>query len=270
MNNSFNFRRFRWYSRKELRENWKAYTLFPLIILVIQLGAIYQLCGPLRDYVYYKQLTAGYMLRPYPSLLVSAGITLWLVGSFSFRYLATPQKSLFALTLPVSAFERFCFAWIITVPVSLLLVYLFWHFSWGIATPIIKAIYPKAYVEYNKYYGVGIYNSVFIFVYTAAFMLGAVVFGRFSLLKTLSFVLGMSVVLYFVKLNLLQFLIPDTTKMVFSPAPYWGTFLNIETASGLNLWPRSTMQLPYFVWWVYCLPMVLWVITFLKLKEKEI
>lgn len=269
MNNTFNFRRFGWYARKEFRENWKAYALFPLVILGIQLGAIYQLCGPLRDYVYYKQLTAGYLLRPYPSLLLSAGITLWLVGSFSFRYLATPQKSLSALTLPVSAFERFSFAWIITVPISLLVVYLLWHFSWGIATPIIKSLYPKAFVEYHKYYNVGIDNSIFVFVYSAAFMLGAVVLGRLSFVKTIGIAAGIFFMLYIFQKIALNALIADVTEVIFPPFPGL-TFLSIRTASKELIQPISTLEAPYKIWWYYCLPVALWGITYLKIKEKEI
>lgn len=269
MNNTFNLRRFGCYARKEFRENWKAYALFPLVISVIQLGAIYQLCMPLQDPVYYKQLTAGYMLLPYPSLLLSAGITLWLVGSFSFRYLATPQKSLSALTLPVSVFERFFFAWIITVPVSLLLVYSLWHFSWGIATPIIKLLYPKAFVEYNKYYSVSIYNSIFVFVYSAAFMLGAVVLGRLSFVKTIGIAAGIFFMLYIFQKIVLYGILSDVTEVIF-PALPGITYLSIRTISKELIQPISTFETPYKIWWYYCLPVALWGITYLKIKEKEI
>jgi hypothetical protein len=269
MNDTFDLRRFGWYARKEFRENWKAYALFPLVILVIQLGAIYQLCGPLRDYVYYEQLTSGYMLLPYPSLILSAGIALWLAGSFSFRYLATPQQSLPALTLPVSAFERFCFAWVIAIPISLLLVYSLWYFSWSIATPIIKVLYPKAYVEYHKYHSLGIYQSVFVFVYSAAFMLGAVVLGRLSFVKTIGIAVGIFTLLYIFQKIVLHAVLHDANEVVFSPYP-GPTFLSFRTASKELIQPISTFETPYEIWWYYCLPVALWGITYLKLKEKEI
>lgn len=269
MNNTFDLRRFGFYARKEFRENWKAYALFPLVISVIQLGAIYQLCRPLQDPVYYKQLTSGYMLLPYPSLILSSGITLWLAGSFSFRYLATPQKSLPALTLPVSAFERFSFAWIITIPICLLLVYSLWHFSWGIATPIIKVLYPKAYVEYHKYRALGIYQSVFVFAYSAAFMLGAVVLGRLSFVKTIGIAVSIFFLLYIFQKIVLYGILSDVTEVIF-PALPGINYLSIRTVSKELIQPISTFETPYEIWWYYCLPVALWGITYLKIKEKEI
>ncbi len=269
MNNTFNLRRFGCYARKEFRENWKAYALFPIVILVIQLGAIYQICRPLQDPVYYKQLKAGYMLLPYPSLILSSGITLWLASSFNFRYFATSQQSLPMLTLPVSAFERFSFAWIMAIPISLLLVYLLWHFSWGIATPIIKVLYPKVYVEYHKYHTIGDYQTVFVFVYSAAFMLGTVVLGRLSFVKTIGIAVGVFFMLYIFQKIALNTLISDVTEIVSPPFP-GPTFLSIRTTSKELIQPISTLEAPYKIWWYYCLPVALWAITYLKIKEKEI
>ena len=268
MKETFNLRRFGLYARKEFRENWKAYALFPLIILTIQMIAIYQTCEPLRDRFYYMQVKS-YMLSPYQSLLSSAIITLWMAGSFSFRSFATRQATFSTLMLPVSALERFCYAWIVTIPVSLVLVYIFWHLSWGIATPVIKDIYPKAFVQYGKYYGINIHVSVPLFVFSAAFMLGAVVLGRLSFFKTMGIGAGIFTLLYFAQKLVFYAVLPHVAEVTPPPMPGFPV-LSTYTLSKLSLQPRSTFEQLYIVWWVCCLPIALWVLTYLKIKEKEV
>lgn len=270
MKDTFDLHRFGLYARKEFRENGKTYALFPLFIIGLQLFLIYWECSPLRDSSYYNQLKR-YRLDPYSSLYISSVIVPWIVGDFMLRSFSGRQKTLNTLTLPVSVLERFCFAWLITVPISLLLVYGLWKLNWFVGMSVIKETFPKAYVEYRtSHFGkFQPYDAVFVFGLSAAFMLGSVVLGRFSLLKTLSIIIGIGAVSYCVKSYSLHFFIPDTKNMVFAPTPFLGEFLNMETVSGLRLWPRSTMRIPHFIWWIYCLPVVLWGVTLLKIKEKQ-
>lgn len=268
MNNTFDIRRFGWYARKEFRENWKAYALFPIIILAIQMVVIYQTCDPLRNRFYYMQ-AKSYKLSPYWSLAVSAMISLWMVGSFSFRSFATRQKTFSTLMLPVSVLERFCFAWIISVPISLVLVYLLWHLSWGIATPIIKEIYPKAFVQYGKYYGISVHIFVPLFVFSAAFMLGALGLGKLSFLKTMGIGVSIFTLLYFVQKMVFHAILPNVAEVSPSPMPGF-PILSTYTVSKLSFQPRSTFEQLYVMWWIYCLPVALWVLTYLKIKEKQV
>lgn len=270
MNNTFDLRRFGLYARKEFRENWKVYALFLIGIVVIQFALIYQLCNPMRDQFYYKQLN-HYTLNPYQTFFTSASLTLWLVGSYVFSFFPTSSKAQSTLTLPVSALERFSFAWIITLPVSLIIVAVLWGLSWVLATPIIASSFPKAIVDYKgkSYFFLASMVAVWLFTYFAAFMLGAVVFKKYNFLKTLATGMLVLLVFYLVQQGVLTTILPNASEV--TPFSFFGyPLLNVRTVSNLHLQLGSTFELPHTIWWAGCLPIILWVTTYLKIKEKEV
>jgi hypothetical protein len=270
MNNTFDLRRFGLYARKEFRENWKAYTLFLIGIVVIQFALIYQLCDPMRDKFYYKQLN-HYTLNPYQTFFTSAILTLWLVGSYVFSFFSTSSKAQSTLTLPVSALERFSFAWIITLPVSLIIVAVLWELSWVLATPIIASSFPKAIVDYKdkSHFFSASMVSIWLFVYSAAFMLGAVVFKKYNFLKTLATGVLALLTLYLLHQWVITIILPNVSEV--TPLSFLGfRLLNVRTVSNPYLQLSSTFELPHTIWWAGCLPIILWVTTYLKIKEKEV
>jgi hypothetical protein len=270
MNNTFDLRRFGLYARKEFRENWKAYTLFLIGIVVIQFALIYQLCNPMRDQFYYKQLN-HYTLNPYQTFFTSASLTLSLVGSYVFSFFPTSSKAQSTLTLPVSALERFSFAWIITLPVSLIIVAVLWGLSWVLATPIIASSFPKAIVDYKgkSYFFLASMVAVWLFTYSAAFMLGAVVFKKYNFLKTLATGVLALLTLYLLHQWVITIILPNVSEV--TPLSFLGIrLLNVRIVSNPYLQLSSTFELPHTIWWAGCLPIILWVIAYLKIKEKEV
>lgn len=272
MNDLFDIRRFGLYARKEFRENWKVYALFAVGIVVIQLVFIYLLCKPLENKVYYNQLNS-YRLNSFAVLFNSASIITWIVGSCMFYYYSSTSKALSSLTLPVSPLERFSFAWLMTVPISLLGTIILWRLTWLFATPFIVSVFPKVIVnmDYKKMFLNILVESFAIGVLcvSGAFMLGSLVFRKYSFFKTLAVGLGVIWLLYAFQQKALEAILPNAAKVTTSPYPGF-MFVDVTTTSKLYLQFGSTLELPYLIWWVWCLPVILWVVTYLKIKEKEV
>ncbi|WP_028667374.1 hypothetical protein [Runella zeae] len=272
MNDIFDIRRFGWYARKEFRENWKVYALFAVGVVVMQLVFIYLLCKPLEDKFYYDQLK-GYDLNPFAGLFNSAVIATWIAGSYAYSYFSSSSKTLFSLTLPVSPFERFCFAWLLTIPLSLIITAILWRVTWLFATPFILSTFPKVIIrmDYAKAFRnvVETILAIGVLGISGTFMLGSVIFRKYSFFKTLAIGVGTVLLLYTFQQKALTAILPNADKVETSPYPGF-IYASVRTISKLHLQFGSTFELPYLVWWVGCLPVILWVVTYLKIKEKEV
>ncbi|MFN3378573.1 MAG: hypothetical protein ACK41O_03910 [Runella zeae] len=272
MNDIFDIRRFGWYARKEFRENWKVYALFAVGVVVMQLVFIYLLCKPLEDKFYYDQLK-GYDLNPFAGLFNSAVIATWIAGSYAYSYFSSSSKTLFFLTLPVSPFERFCFAWLLTIPLSLIITAILWRVTWLFTTPFILSTFPKAIIrmDYAKAFRnvVETILAIGVLGISGAFMLGSVIFRKYSFFKTLAIGVGTVLLLYTFQQKALIAILPNADKVETSPYPGF-IYASVRTISKLSIQIGSTLELPYLVWWVGCLPVILWVVTYLKIKEKEV
>jgi hypothetical protein len=269
MNDIFNIRRFGWYARKEFRENWKVYALFTVGIVVMQLVFIYFMCEPLRNKSYYNKLNS-YTMNTFTSLFNAVAITAWIVGSYAFHLFPSSSKTISSLTLPVSTFERFSFSWLLTIPVSFLVVVTVWRVTWFLVTPTIIDAFPKVMIDYDNIYQ-NVLNSItviWIFAFSGIFMVGAMMFKQYSFLKILGLGLAGVVILYIVEEWVLSALL-DNQSVLKIPYPGY-TFLNVTTESKLHLAFYSTFDSVYKIWWVGCLPVILWVATYLKIKEKEV
>lgn len=272
MNDLFDIRRFGLYARKEFRENWKVYALFAVGIVVMQLVFIYLLCKPLENKFYYNQLK-GYDLNPFAGLFNSAVIATWISGSYAYSYFSSSSKTFSSLTLPVSPLERFCFAWLLTIPLSLIITAILWRVTWLFTTPFVLSTFPKVSIvmDYSKAFRNVVQTSLAIGVFgiSGAFMLGSLVFRKYSFFKTLAIGLGAILLLYAFQQNVLTAILPNADRVETYPYPGF-IYASVRTISKLHIQFGSTLELPYLIWWVWCLPVILWVVTYLKIKEKEV
>ncbi|HAK75591.1 MAG TPA: hypothetical protein DCM71_01445 [Runella sp.] len=272
MNDLFDIRRFGLYARKEFRENWKVYALFAVGIMVMQLVFIYLLCKPLENKFYYDQLNS-YQLNSFVGLFNSAVIATWISGSYAYSYFSSSSKTLSSLTLPVSPLERFCFAWLLTIPLSLIITAILWRVTWFFGIPFILSTFPKVIIrmDYEKAFRNVVEESLAIGVFgiSGAFMLGSLVFRKYSFFKTLAVGLGAILLLYAFQQKALEIILPNAVKVITSPYPGF-IHTTVHTISKLYIQVGSTLELPYLIWWVGCLPVILWVATYLKIKEKEV
>lgn len=104
---------------------------------------------------------------------------------------------------------------------------------------------------------------------SGAFMLGSVIFRKYSFFKTLALSVGTVLLLYTFQQKALTVILPNADRVETSPYP-GVIYASVRTISKLHIQFGSTFELPYLVWWVGCLPVILWVATYLKIKEKEV
>lgn len=269
MNNTFNIRRFGLYARKEFRENWKAYAL-GLVGLTAILGYnIFQEWG----FVHTRyNIGNSYHVDIYPYLATIMGLAVWIAGSYSLKSFSTKKETLSALTVPVSSLERFLYAWIMTVPISMLVCYIIWKMAWFIAFPYSLSHIPKVKIVFKSdIWSDNPYFSVFILGGSAAFMWGALALGRLNFLKTLGILIVVGLLFEWGQNRLLKAIFPaDFSINSYSSIPWLPQTAQIKYQGVYSSTFHSTFENIYGFWWILCVPLLLYVITYLKIKEKEV
>lgn len=183
-----------------------------------------------------------------------------------FDELNRKEQRLQYLTTPASLFEKFSLKLLITtvgwiVGVTLL----YWVFA-QVADWIAAHYFSSSFSDFepfNEFYRmmIAIYISV-----QSLFLLGAATFNRFSFFKTLF------------SLNLLGFVLLLFLFLIFRIlfASYFDGFvmvddnIRVQPSQGFidfmefKMWP-----LVQFLFW-YVLPIIMWVVAFFKLKEREV
>jgi hypothetical protein len=272
MNDIFSLQRLGWYARKEFYENWKLYAL-AILAMLAWFGVMY--------YLIYQQLTNGNVatnlnaaslykearMIALMGTLVVGGV---LVASHSLHHFATKSKTLATLILPVSALERMVYATLLAIPVFGLVVLSFWQGVDWIVRPIFEQRFPelsKPIVEYAYKSNSSNQMSLSILLISVSFMLGAVTLGRLNMLKTGA---AAFLILWFVYFVLRKFVLDflfGTPDVRFGGTPVFGfSWISIDGKS-YNL--ESAYQFIMDFWWGWALPVLLWVVTYFKIKEKE-
>lgn len=271
MNNTFDLRRFGLYARKEFRENWKVYALGLVGVLAILLYFIYDEWEHAHNASLRKM---GYFLNIFRSLSMMMGPMTWIAGSYILKIFSNRQQTFAALTLPVSAFEQFLYAWVVAVPLSSLVCYVLWKIVWVIALPYFLADFPDLIIEKDSIYWT--YNpafSVFFVGGASVFMWGAVSLGRLNFLKTLGILIAIGLVVFeWGQDRFLEIIFPNAFSIQTpAAAPWVPQMVTIQSSEGIfSNDIHSTFENIYGFWWVLCVPLLLYAITFLKIKEKEI
>ena len=270
MNNTFDLRRFGLYARKEFRENWKVYTLGLVGVLSILLYFVYDEW----EHAHHSSvIKMGYFLNIFRSLSMMMGPMTWIAGSYILKTFSNRQQTFAALTLPVSAFEQFLYAWFVAVPLSTLVCFALWKMAWVIAIPYFLADFPDLSFDGDFLFWTT-NNPTFpvLFVGGASvFMWGAVSLGRLNFLKTLGILIAIGLVFEWGQNRILKAIFPvDFSINSYSSIPWLPQTAQIKYQGIYTDTFHSTFENIYGFWWVLCVPLLLYAITFLKIKEKEI
>lgn len=271
MKDTFDLRRFGLYARKEFSENWKAYALSLVGISAILGYFIYQEWEFIHS-PYFKK--ANYHINIFRSLAIMMGPITWVAGSYILKKFSNRKQSFAALTLPVSSFEQFLYAWIMVVPLSIVVCSIVWKIGWSIALPYFLNDVPSLQIDRDSlYWTENPYFSVIFIGGAAVFMWGAVTLGRLNFLKTLGILIIIGLlVLEWGQNQLLDVIFPNAYAIQ-SPAaaPWIPQTLTIQSSEGVfSNDIHSTFEGVYKFWWILCAPLLLYAITFLKIKEKEV
>jgi hypothetical protein len=173
----------------------------------------------------------------------------FIITSFAFKDLHDPQRAYLALMLPCSNLERFLTKWFLTslgyALAVLFIYYLFSLLSFTVNTFIYHQQFPLLNIL-NPALWLGIAKYIII---QSIILLGAIVFKRSALLKTL-----LCIGLFFIGLSLLSVLI----AWIFCP-----TCLQ----QGMTFYLSTENQ--HFILWLIAAPLC-WIITYLRLTEFEL
>ncbi len=275
MNNTFDLRRFGLYARKELSENWKPMALSMVAVTVIICHHIYQEWQSVHD-INYK---GNYTVKIASSLGVCVILGILLASSFVWKAFSDKKDTFAALTLPVSLPERFLLAWLIAIPIPTIVVSAISQILWRIVTPFFLRDFPDLVIKYSinslahgSSSQLDAYGLVLFFGGPALFMLGAVTLGRLNFLKTLGIVIAVSFAFYWAQNNYLHIFFPSAFELQTSPPfPFIAPSIQIQFSKGIfSNTLNSTFENVYRMWWVIGVPLLLHVITYLKIKEKEV
>jgi hypothetical protein len=265
MNNTLDLRRLRLYARKELRENWKVLLLGIMALVAANVYVVW------TDWQFLHNPPFNIpVFYPYPNLFLTLSVSMWIVSAYMWRGFISKNKTLSALLLPVSTLERLLFATLIMLPLVILLCYVIWAVSWQIAIPIFKEAFPKTKIHYPKEYLQNSYFMVLTVVGAGILMVGSITLGRMAVLKTIGLVVIMLwAVFWLLQTQLLHLIIPNI-KDHGGVVPWIPPTIEIKTSEIVRYQLSSTQEWFYHLWWVFCLPVLLWVVAYLKLKEKQV
>jgi len=274
MNDIFNFRRFGLYARKELSEHWKAYALGVVAVLAVVGYHIYNEWIFVHS-IYYRD---SYVVGTHTSYVILMPIGAWLAGCYLLIAYSKPSSTFAALTLPVSAFERFLYAWLVACPICIATCFLVWKAGWSLAIPYFLRDLPSLILEEKKSLTSAVSEPGLYFLMVsvvggnALFMLGAMALGRLNFLKTLGIIIVVGIVFVWADKQHLQYIFSDVYNIRPNTPVLWVS-PNITIESPKKLYSNNLDSIfanLYKIWWLACLPLLLYVITFLKMKEKEI
>lgn len=269
MKDIFELRRFGLYARKEFRENCIAYALGLVGMMSIVTYYVYYEWTFVHSGSYYT----NYKLDTSISLLLMMALAVWVNASYSFRSFTNKRQTLAALTLPISLTERFLYAWVITLPLSVGIGYTVWKIVWAIALPQFMNDVPNLQTIGTPYWTTNPYTVVMFLGGAGVFMLGAVTLGRLNFLKTLAILIGIGYLVFsWGQEKLLSVIFPTVYKVKpFAPVPWLPPRITIQSTKD-NFFNdiHSSFEDVYQLWWLLCVPVLLYAITLLKIKEKQV
>jgi hypothetical protein len=265
--NVFHAPRFGAYFKKHIVDNYRLY-LMSLIVL----------CGLILTVMLFAVFTSGE--RPYtdgnPFYLVLLFIAGLIFTGFSFNQFSDKPKGVDYLLLPASHFEKFLTTWLITT-VGFILVY---NLAFYVSVLIASGLFSLREGKVDSYDWLHPFKKEFIVAFEAWFlaqaviMLGSIYFTKFSLIKTLFFLILFVVLMGLVNMTMTNILFGNRLAHWASAIPFYGVqvaengskpFIN----SRLLELPPFLLQTYDFVWRFLLAP-VIWTLVYFRLKDKEI
>ena len=269
MNSEFSFERLFGLIRKQWIENKKFYTLGALALLGM-MGICMYLFWVLMDGHNYSDMTA---YQIYVIGLILCGT---IYGSISFNMLGNKEKGQYWLTFPASVTEKL----LVTFFFNLVLFFLvysacFFLSKWGAQVYIEQYLKENEHASYQPMNWKDGFGEAFpyiiwgYFCLQSLFILGSVYFKQFAFIKTVIFVTIIGGALSFLLAKLAINLFPNYNfywnnlelREYHDPSNY-GVYKSYALGSTLS------KVLGYLL--TYSWVPLFWVITWFRLKEKEI
>jgi hypothetical protein len=280
MNSIFDLSRWRLLLCRHWLENQKRYLLsllaiFGLLLCWIGLSILVGEYHPLKDDIQYVTYVGG----------------LYIVGCFyasmQFADLNSSSKGIIFLSIPASHLEKLLCAifysvvlffvvytiifYLVDIPMVKIANHLgYERFMASDHVPGASFIFDKV-IRLTDFYN-GTYNSGFFFIFIAyfpvqsAFILGSVYFTRYSFIKT-------TIALLFIWAFFTLLIIKVFSNL--PPAGWrdeniasWGHFDKLGQINRVRISPWIEKLLDFLL--SYTIPLVLWVVTYFRLKEKEV
>ncbi|MFF5383071.1 hypothetical protein [Pedobacter suwonensis] len=267
MNNTFNMNRFGLLLKRQWLEFGKIYLISLVVLLGIVVGFYsYNIPSPFKESNFDYNGNLDMRFR-YPLFLILGFVFISIVASSYFNILAHKSRAILELMTPASVFEKFLAGVIYTALISLfsyLLIfyltdltfvkYLNGHLNAFNHQDIrkVESITYEVFTDegYRKYCG---YFFAFPFLITSIFLLGSIYFNRFHYIKT-----ALSVMIF---IGLTVYMVVKFSMWIMKDkVPYHHIGQNHEKDWVLLLLLLITSVVTIIVW----------TITYLRLKEKEV
>lgn len=239
---------------RQLKEHMRVY-LISLALLAGLLSFMFLLIHNWRD-SFTGAVENGVFLI---GLFLSGG----LFTNSMFKELSNKPEGIWLLNIPATSLEK-VFSAVLLSSVVFLAIYLGVFF-------LIDALYLSLTAQSGNLLGIfsnGFHEFIFLYlIFNGLVLLGRASFMKYSFLKTMVLIIGVVILLNTFNNFTLEYMIPDlsvTSSMPFSSFQFRHSGENIHV-----LLPSSTRAafMPFL--WIL-LPLALWGITWLKIKEKEI
>jgi len=265
MNNTFNISRFSLLLKRQWLEFGKIY----LISLVVLLGVFISFYGfNYYNITTYKSFSSSTMGFRIPLFVVAGLLFITVIASSYFAHLGQKSRAIIDLMIPASTFEKFMgsifFTTLLGIVGYLLLFYvtdlLFltslqkWYQSTGVAGQLkdVNEFFPYFFTQDHEHLPTVIFLAPSFIV--SIFLLGSIYFEKFHYIKTAIVVMIFS--------GLWSAIIMKSGELLFEGRiPINGTTHIGRTKDSVD---------PVFTILLIVLTLIFWVITYVRLKEKEV
>ncbi|WP_406824902.1 hypothetical protein [Pedobacter sp. KACC 23697] len=267
MNNTFNINRFGLLLKRQWLEFGKIYLISLVVLLGIAIGFYsYNIPSPLKDNNFDYDGNLDMRFR-YPIFLILGFVFISIVASSYFNILGQKSRTILELMTPASIFEKFLAGVVYTALISVssyLLIFYLTDLSFvkylnghlnAFNHPGIKKV-ESITQEVSDAGGFGKYWSYFFafpFLITSIFLLGSIYFNRFHYIKT-----ALSVMLF---VGLASYVI----------VKFSGWLMDNKVRNHYNFRNDSKDQILLAILLITSIiTVIIWAITYIRLKEKEV
>ncbi|MEO6453908.1 MAG: hypothetical protein ABIN97_07555 [Ginsengibacter sp.] len=263
MNDTFNRKRFGWLLKKTLLE--RPVQMFGLIglILVVSL-LLYAVCRSLMGFEAAQNVSFIFGL-------VGGGSFL---ASFVFNYFGSNASGSSYLTLPASHFEKWLCGVIIAGIIFTLLFLIFfrimdstfillYHNSLDAKNPYYKEMYESVLTYPLDGFVAGKCYMMFL-NFTGVMLIGSLYFNKAVFIKVALIVCGIYIGGHFLNYFMAKTIFDSLDKAL----PFYAAFIPIDKSFGKVLLPGYA-SVAVDICFQYIIPAILWLNTYIRLREKE-
>ncbi len=263
MNNLFNIKRFAWFLKKTILERPVQLAGFVLLILATDLLA----------YAFAK-FTGGFEVAQNSSFLIGLIGGGCLLASFVFGHFSSNASGSSFLTLPASHFEKWLCGILITGAIYVAIFLLFFRTMDSIFVSIYHNSLDKNGPFYKEMYdAVQIYpfdgfvasrGFMMFFNFAGGMLVGSLYFNKASFIKVALIAVGFCFGAFMLNLFIANLFL----KNVDNAFPYFLVWITVGKERGRLELPANILYMVNITF-LYVLPIILWGLSFLRLREKE-